>query len=119
MMKSTLKPVVTMLLLVGLLIGFIPQAAAAEPDYAKWGRLAMKETVKRYNANIVDYKHVGRSEGANEIASETFRLLLDKGSHKFEVTVRIWFERKSERVVRIQFTEDGEVHGRARQYPLI
>lgn len=119
MMKSIMKPMLAMMLLVGLLIVYLPSPAAAEPDYAKWGRLAMKETVKRYNANIVDYKHVGRSESANEIASETFRLLLDKGSHKFEVTVRIWFERKSERVIRIQFTEDGEVHGRASHYPLI
>jgi hypothetical protein len=119
MIKLIMKPMLTMLLLAGLLIGYMPSASAAEPDYAKWGRLAMKETVKRYNANIVDYKHVGRSESANEMASETFRLLLDKGSHKFEVTVRIWFERKSERVIRIQFSEDGEVHGRARQYPLI
>ncbi|BBH20784.1 hypothetical protein Back11_21290 [Paenibacillus baekrokdamisoli] len=117
-MKSILKPILSMIVLLGFLIAQSP-TAGAEPDYAKWGRLAMKETVKRYHANIVDYKHVGRTGEASKIPSETFRLLLDKGSHKFEVTVRIWFERDTERVVRIQFTEDGEVNGRARQYPLI
>ena len=31
------------------------------PSYAKWGRLAMKETKKRYpNADIIDYLHIGR-----------------------------------------------------------
>ncbi|SDW25387.1 DUF3889 domain-containing protein [Paenibacillus sp. CF384] len=84
---------------------------SAEPPYAKWGRLAMKETTHRYHAEIVDYKHVGRKVEEAGLMSETFRLLLNKGSRKFEVTVRIWFEQHSEKVVRIQFMEDGKVDG--------
>ncbi|WP_164545572.1 DUF3889 domain-containing protein [Paenibacillus albus] len=85
--------------------------AGAEPSYAKWGRLAMKETAQRYHADITDYKHVGRKVEDGGLMSETFRLQLRKGAKEFEVTVRIWFEQQSERVVRIHFSEDDKMNG--------
>ncbi|SEN35638.1 DUF3889 domain-containing protein [Paenibacillus sp. OV219] len=85
--------------------------ASAEPAYAKWGRLAMKETAQRYHADIIDYKHVGRNVEDGGLMTETFRLQLRKGAREFEVTVRIWFEQQSERVVRIHFSEDDRASG--------
>ncbi|WP_219836741.1 DUF3889 domain-containing protein [Paenibacillus sp. R14(2021)] len=82
-------------------------AVSAEPSYAKWGQLAMKETAKRYQADIVDYKHLGRQTEQAGLLSENFRLLLSDGGRKFEVTVRIYFKPDSEQVMRIQFTESG------------
>ncbi|WP_265333546.1 YqzG/YhdC family protein [Paenibacillus guangzhouensis] len=34
----------------------------AAPEYAKWGTVVVKETQKRYKADIIDYKHIGRTE---------------------------------------------------------
>lgn len=87
--------------------------AAAEPDYAKWGRIAMQETAKRYRADIVDYKHLGRKPDRPGIVSESFKLILNSGTRQFGVKVQIWFEQESERMTRIQFTEEGEASGSA------
>ncbi|WP_308639323.1 DUF3889 domain-containing protein [Paenibacillus silvisoli] len=113
-MRFTLVLMMTFLMLIGS-----AATVSAEPPYAKWGRLAMKETMKKYHAEIVDYKHVGRKVEDAGLMSETFRLLLNKGARKFEVTVRIWFEQHSEKVVRIQFTEDGKVGGMPTFAPMI
>ncbi|REE94506.1 uncharacterized protein DUF3889 [Paenibacillus taihuensis] len=99
------------MVLVVLMLSTSAVQAGAEPTYAKWGRLAMKETTKKYHADIIDYKHVGRKVEEGGLMSETFRLQLRKGSKEFEVTVRIWFEQQSERVVRIHFTEDDKADG--------
>jgi hypothetical protein len=81
---------------------------SAEPDYAKWGRVAVKETIKRYHADIVDYKHLGRRIEQSGVLSESFRLMLKKGSREFGVMVKILFDRDTERVIRIQFVEDDK-----------
>lgn len=88
-----------------------PETAGAEPPYAKWGRLAVKETIKRYHADIIDYKHVGRQVNSDGLVSETFQLTLNKERRQFAVTVQIWFDRQSEQVVRLQFTEEGKSAG--------
>ncbi|MFB9329784.1 DUF3889 domain-containing protein [Paenibacillus aurantiacus] len=95
-----------------LVLGIVqPETAGAEPPYAKWGRMAVKETFKRYHADIVDYKHVGRQIGSDGVVSETFKLTLNKDRRQFEVTVQIWFDRQTEQVIRLQFTEDGKSVG--------
>ncbi|RAP76178.1 DUF3889 domain-containing protein [Paenibacillus montanisoli] len=113
-MRSILVLMMTFMVLIGS-----AAQVSAEPQYAKWGRLAMKETMHKYHAEIVDYKHVGRKVEDAGLMSETFRLLLSKGARKFEVTVRIWFEQHSEKVVRIQFMEDGKVDGLPTFSPMI
>jgi len=82
--------------------------ATAEPDYAKWGRMAMQETAKRYRAEIVDYKHLGRQSEHAGKAVESFRLLLNNGQRKFAVTVHIRFQLQTEQVLQIQFVEDHQ-----------
>ncbi|UVI32582.1 YqzG/YhdC family protein [Paenibacillus spongiae] len=85
----------------------------AEPDYAKWGRIAMQETAKRYRADIVDYKHLGRKTDRPGIVSESFKLILNSGTRQFGIKVQIWFEQESERITQIQFTEEGKPSGSA------
>jgi hypothetical protein len=100
-----IKRIAVFVLLVLLMLSHYVSPVSAEPEYAKWGRLAMRETQKRYQADIVDYLHVGRRQEQPGVVSETFRLRVNKGAAPFTVTVRIWFESGSERVVRIQFSE--------------
>lgn len=80
--------------------------AAAQPAYAKWGRIAMQQTIKTYpNAEIVDYLHVGRIEKTPTTSEETFKLLLQEGNRRWALLVHIEFERKTEQIVRIRFEE--------------
>jgi ribosomal protein S6 len=74
--------------------------------YAKWGAIAVKETLKRYKADIIDYKHIGRTELASNKAVEKFKLWLrSKEGHEFGVYVSITFDPSTEVVQSIQFTE--------------
>lgn len=111
-MKMGIK-VLVLLVLFGSGLGCLHEGEVmAEPDYAKWGRIAMQETAKRYRADIVDYKHLGRTTDRPGVVSESFKLLLNSGTRRFGVKVQIWFEKDSERIVQIQFTEDGKSVGR-------
>ncbi|WP_026021879.1 YqzG/YhdC family protein [Bacillus timonensis] len=76
-----------------------------EPEYAKWGRLAMEETKKRYpSAQIVDYLHVGRYK-KNGMHIERFKLWLKQDKREFGVFVNITFEPETERVKNITVVE--------------
>jgi len=80
--------------------------AAAQPPYAKWGRIAIEQTVKRYpHAQVVDYLHVGRKNKTATTSEETFKLLLREGNRVRAVFVRIEFTKESEEVVAVRFEE--------------
>lgn len=75
------------------------------PAYAKWGRIAMKETMEKYpNAQIIDYLHVGRkSKGSNEV--EQFKLWLKEDDKEFGVIIDIEFDAKTEEIVSVTMKE--------------
>ncbi|MDF2903278.1 MAG: hypothetical protein K0S25_916 [Bacillus sp. (in: firmicutes)] len=75
------------------------------PPYAKWGRLAMKETKTRYpKAEIVDYLHIGRITKPDETI-EKFKLWLIEDNKEFGVYITIEFETKTEKIKKISFKE--------------
>lgn len=81
------------------------QVVSAEPQYAKWGKLAMQKTKEKYpNAVIKDYKHRGRVNGINT-TMEKFKLWLQEGEREFGVLVNIEFDKETERVIDITFRE--------------
>lgn len=96
-----------------LTIGFLPPVAVnsaisaqTEPEYAKWGQLAMKETKLRYpGARIVDYLHVGRKTLSENVCEETFKLWLLQNSREWGVYVRIQFEPATGKVRSVTFQE--------------
>jgi hypothetical protein len=76
------------------------------PAYAKWGKMAVLATQKRYpNAKVVDYLHVGSNMLSPTVAQETFKLWLRQQNREFGVYVRIAFDTTSERVRSIHFQE--------------
>ncbi|OOE10477.1 DUF3889 domain-containing protein [Fictibacillus arsenicus] len=85
------------LLLAAVIVStYIPPAVHAaypgmqEPAYAKWGRLAVFETGKRYpDYDIVDYLYLGRNLAQNEDIVEKFKLWLKKGSSEKGVIITI------------------------------
>ena len=76
-----------------------------EPAYAKWGRLAMQETKKKYpNANIIDYQHLGRAKNP-KTSVEKFKLWLKDDHKEFGVIVTIVFDTKTQKLKEISFQE--------------
>lgn len=77
-----------------------------EPAYAKWGKLAVKETKERYpKAQVIDYLHVGRVDKSDNLAEECFKLWLRSEPREFGVYVTIVFNKHTEKVQTIQFRE--------------
>lgn len=80
-------------------------AQELEPAYAKWGRLAMKKVMEKYEkANILDYLHIGREIGEN-VSTEKFKLWLREGNREFGVYLNITFDNDTEEIVQIQYEE--------------
>jgi Protein of unknown function (DUF3889) len=72
------------------------------PAYAKWGKIAMQETKRQYpNAEITDYRHVGRNTINATTAKETFQLKLKQNQQVWNVQVNVVFETKTERTLSI------------------
>ncbi|WP_067727812.1 DUF3889 domain-containing protein [Oceanobacillus damuensis] len=110
-MRNLLLVIVTILIIMAPYTGPIhlhENASAQEegiPSYAKWGRLAVMETEKRYpGANIVDYLHIGKEE-LEESTVEKFKLWLNAGEKEFGVLINIEFKTETDEVIRITFEE--------------
>ena len=75
------------------------------PAYAKWGKLAIKETKEKYpNAKIVDYLHVGREEKDGHTI-ENFKFWLKEDKKEYGVFVKVQFVTKTEKIVTIDLKE--------------
>jgi hypothetical protein len=75
-----------------------------EPAYAKWGKLAVVLTKRRYpEAKVVDYLHVGRSQPAPGLTAETFKLWLRGEEREFGVFVTITFDTATQKVKHVEF----------------
>lgn len=83
----------------------IVQAEKDIPSYAKWGKLAMKETKQKYpDAQIIDYLHRGRQKRGDAMV-EMFKLWLRGENREFGVFVNIEFDSETEKVLHITFLE--------------
>jgi len=78
---------------------------AAQPEYAKWGIVAMEATKAKYGIPIVDYRHIGRVATAPGTAEERFKLWLKDGNREFGVIVSVQFDTGSERLIAVKFRE--------------
>jgi len=92
------------MLLMTLIIGCMAGggAAQAEPDYAKWGRLAMQTVQDKFDADIVDYRYLGRSEERQGEAVESFRLWLKQSDREFGVLVRITVDTRTNEAKKVE-----------------
>lgn len=106
--RDILRPryMLMILLSTSLMLLCQPFLIHAQPSYAKWGQLAMQETMKRYpNAQIVDYLHVGRMKKTPTTSVETFKLLLQEGNRRWALLVHIEFVDQTEAVVNITYED--------------
>ncbi|ASA22555.1 DUF3889 domain-containing protein [Paenibacillus donghaensis] len=96
-------------ILLSILILFFAAGATVQaevPDYAKWGLIAVKETQKKYQAEITDYKHIGRKNLSPHRAEEKFKLIVKpKNGRLFGVYVVIRFDPTTDKLQSIRFLE--------------
>ncbi|MUV36677.1 hypothetical protein JNUCC1_00481 [Lentibacillus sp. JNUCC-1] len=93
--------ILLILILVSLSIDYV----YAEPPYAKWGKLAMKEVKAAYpNADIVDYLHKGKRQ-TDTTSIQSFKLWLIENEQEFGVVVDIEFDSDTEEIVDIIITK--------------
>lgn len=89
----------------------LPMTALAQleiPAYAKWGKLAVKETQAKYpHADIIDYLHEG-NEVNGDSTIEKFKLWLKEGDHEFGVFIRIEYLTETNKVKAIKFRETNQ-----------
>lgn len=92
-----------------LLIVVSTTSLEAAPNYAKWGAIAVKETQKRYKADIIDYQHIGRTEITPTKSEEKFKLWVrQKDGNEFGVYVYIEFDPSTEIIQSIRFAESNQ-----------
>ncbi|WP_091014204.1 DUF3889 domain-containing protein [Paenibacillus amylolyticus] len=100
--------IVTILTVMLSLEGFTPASATggAIPDYAKWGIIAVKETQTKYNVDILDYKHIGRTSLTADQSREQFKLWVRaKDGKQFAVYVNVDFNPSTQQLKKVQFSE--------------
>jgi len=99
------KIMITML----LLIMTTAISVSAAPEYARWGKIAVLETQKKYNVDIIDYKHLGRTELTAKKYEEKFKLWVrSKQKREFAVYVFIQFDPITEDLQSISFSENSQ-----------
>jgi hypothetical protein len=82
-------------------------AASAAPEHAKWGTIAVKETQNRYDADIIDYKYLGRSEITPTHSEAKFKLWLrDRVGNEFGVYVFVQFDPATDKTLAVRFVKD-------------
>ena len=98
--------IVALMTVVLSLSGLTTSSATAIPDYAKWGIIAVKETQTKYNVDILDYKHIGRTSLTADQSREQFKLLVrNKDGKQFAVFVNVDFNPSTQQLKKVQFTE--------------
>jgi hypothetical protein len=76
---------------------------------SKWGTIAVKETQKRYDdAEVIDYKHIGRINLTPNSSEEKFKLWLrNREGKEFHVYVFIVFDPMTNVLKTIKFLESN------------
>ncbi|WP_336780609.1 DUF3889 domain-containing protein [Paenibacillus illinoisensis] len=98
--------IVTLMTIMLSLSGLVTSSAAPVPDYAKWGIIAVKETQTKYNVDILDYKHIGRTSLTANQSREQFKLWVrGKDGKEFAVYVNVDFNPSTQQLKKVQFSE--------------
>ncbi|RAW14411.1 MULTISPECIES: DUF3889 domain-containing protein [Paenibacillus] len=98
--------IVALMTVILSLSGLSTSSATAIPDYAKWGIIAVKETQTKYNVDILDYKHIGRTSLTADQSREQFKLWVrNKDGKQFAVFVNVDFNPSTQQLKKVQFME--------------
>ena len=99
---------VGVLLSSGMGVSDVPVVASSKvevPSYAKWSRLAIKQTMLKYpHADITDYLHIA-THTKKVTNVEKFQLWLKEEEREFGVLVTVTYSAETGDFIRIDFQE--------------
>ncbi|CAI6068129.1 hypothetical protein PAECIP112173_02065 [Paenibacillus sp. JJ-100] len=105
-MRVLMVTVLTLMLSMTGVMNTVSAFSNSIPEYAKWGIIAVKETQTKYNADILDYKHIGRSSLSANQSREQFKLWVrGKDGKQFAVYVNVDFNPNTQQLKKVQFSE--------------
>ncbi|WP_134702774.1 DUF3889 domain-containing protein [Ammoniphilus sp. YIM 78166] len=97
-----------MLILCFMLMSILTPASHAqpEPDYAKWGKLAMEEVMKKYpGSQETDYEYLGRKTLSSTETQDAFDFKVVDNSKKKLVRAYVVFNPQTNKLVKINLVE--------------
>ncbi|OAB44984.1 DUF3889 domain-containing protein [Paenibacillus antarcticus] len=105
-MFSILKVIISLSLTMTTSMTILPSdIIQAEPSYAKWGSIAVKETQKKYNTSVTDYLHIGSVKLSDTVTEEKFKLIITKNNIEMGVIVTISYNPNNNQLLIIRYEE--------------
>ena len=84
------KHLISALLLGAFLFNFSSSTQAQNPDYEKYGKIAMAVVIADYPGDEVrDYKYLGRKQINDTTVEDSFRFQVQEDNKKVDVIVRV------------------------------
>ncbi|MCP8618136.1 DUF3889 domain-containing protein [Salirhabdus salicampi] len=97
-----------LLLLLSLVVILLPTVTTyAQPEYAKWGKIAVAETKKQYPTHkVTDYAYQGKVVISDERQQYNFRLSVQANEQqKKDVNVYVLVNPKEDKLLDVYFDE--------------
>ncbi|MBM6617061.1 DUF3889 domain-containing protein [Bacillus suaedaesalsae] len=109
MHKRIALPLISFAFIIGLMASYTLQdyiGIAQEPDYAKWGNMAITIVKENYpDAEVKEYKYEGRKAVNVEKAEDSFTFDVKKGTQPVKVKVVVTFNPKLNSLVTLSLEE--------------
>ncbi|MYL38098.1 DUF3889 domain-containing protein [Halobacillus litoralis] len=78
----------------------------AQPDYAKWGKIAVEETDKNYpDFDLVNYEYQGKVAIADNREQYTFLFTMDQDGTKKKVRAYVLINPAEDQLIEVQFED--------------
>ncbi|MGC4377363.1 DUF3889 domain-containing protein [Fictibacillus sp. Mic-4] len=86
----------------------VAPAPVSEEDYAKWGKLALQETKKKYpNSKVSDYRYDTRRINPDGTVIDFFNFIVTENAVTKDVRVSVMHDPDTDRLISITFEERG------------
>ncbi|KAA0547394.1 DUF3889 domain-containing protein [Bacillus sp. BGMRC 2118] len=109
MYKRIVLPLISFAFIIGLLSSYTMQeyvGVAQQPDYTKWGNMAITIVKENYpEADVKEYKYEGRKSVSPQKAEDSFTFDVTKGSKPVKVKVVVTFNPQINSLVTLSLEE--------------
>lgn len=96
------KYLLSMLISLCCLVSFSDLGYAQNPDYEKYGRIAITVVKEDYPGDeIKEYQYLGRKNISETKVEDSFRFQVQEQNQKFNVTVRVTHDIKTNKLLTI------------------
>ena len=107
---KTLSKVFSMMLVLSFMLMSISTVQASstqtEPDYAKWGKIAIQEVMKKYpGSQETDYEYLGRTALSRTESQDAFDFRVTANGKKKLVRAYVIFNPQTNKLVKTKIVE--------------